>query len=156
MDICRQPFLLNCLHYNHRLWRPNSKNTNWKNCDHHLCTNRFSSNGYLFKKQWDSNGKLFSIYLLEMLQMLLWYYNFSKAYLRIFWIVDRKFLFIRNPKTYTFYLVEFIWNKDLKFIKVIELQATLGLICLKLFCKFIPWFILIHFWGLLNDLVNNF
>ena len=91
MDICRQPFLLNCLHYNHRLWRPNSKNTNWKNCDHHLCTYRFSPNGYLFKKQWDSNGKLFSIYLLEMLQMLLWYFNFSKAYLRIFWIVDRNF-----------------------------------------------------------------
>ena len=93
MDICREPFLLNCLHYNHRLrlWRPNSKNTNWKNCDHYLCTYRFSPNGYLFKKQWDSNGKLFSIYLLEMLQMLLWYFNFSKAYLRIFWIVDRNF-----------------------------------------------------------------
>ena len=109
MDICRQPFLLNCLHYNHRLWRPNSKNTHWKNCDHYLCTYRFSPNGYLFKKQWDSNGKLFSIYLLEMLQMLLWYFNFSKAYLRIFRIVDRNFLFtIRNPKTYTFCLVEFI------------------------------------------------
>ena len=91
MDIRRQPFLLNCLHYNYRVWWPNSKNPNWKNCDNYLCTYRFSSNGYLFKKQWDSNGKLFSIYLLEMLQMLLWYFNFSKAYIRIFWIVDRNF-----------------------------------------------------------------